>query len=42
MGVPPQAVKNKMAVEAPELNPDLIDDPVRATVNAAIIDYHQR
>jgi hypothetical protein len=27
LGVPLQAVKNKMLVEAPDLDPDMIDDP---------------
>ena len=27
MGVPAQAVKNKMAAELPDFDPDILDDP---------------
>ena len=29
MGVPAQAVKNKMAAELPDFDPDILDDPER-------------
>jgi hypothetical protein len=33
--VPKQAVKNKMLSEAPDLNPDMIDDPQQIIAEGA-------
>ena len=35
LGVPLQAVKNKMLVEAPQLNPDMLDDPLQSVPDGA-------
>jgi hypothetical protein len=35
LGVPKQAVKNKMLSEAPDLNPDMIDDPQQIIAEGA-------
>ena len=35
LGVPLQAVKNKMLVEAPQLDPDMLDDTLQSVPDGA-------